>query len=72
MALRRLAGMLSIVLAVPFLAYGVVGLMRWAGVDRFLSNVLGVRLSEDPVTALGYIAVGCGVYFLLRLAAEKV
>ena len=68
---KGMLNVLAIFLAVPFLAYGAVGLLRYAGVDRLLSGYLGVHLTENPVTALGYLVIGFGVYYLLRLAGEK-
>ena len=68
---KGMLNILALVLAVPFLSYGAVGLLRWAGVDRLLSNYLSVRLTDDPVTALGYLVIGFGVYYLLKLAGEK-
>ena len=68
---RKLIFILSLVLACPFLAYGVVGLMRWAGADRLMSGMLGVTLTDDPILSVGYIVIGCGIFFLLKLMAER-
>jgi uncharacterized membrane protein YphA (DoxX/SURF4 family) len=61
---------LGIILAIPFITYGFLGLIRWLGLEATINNYLGVIGGyKNPVTAFILVVIGlCLLYGLNTLA----
>lgn len=60
----------GVILAVPFITYGFLGLIRWLGLEGVIDDYLGVVGGyKNPVTAAVLVVIGlCLLYGLNSLA----
>ena len=69
---KLLVRLMALVLAVPFLTYGSLGLIKNLGLERPIDHYLGlVGGYRNPVTAVILVIIGaCLLYGLNALAAR--
>jgi len=68
--LRKVLKILAFVLAVPFITYGFLGLIRFIGVDNFIESYLGAY--NQPLVALLLVVIGCCLLYGLNALAERI
>jgi hypothetical protein len=73
MVLKFMVRASAVLLAIPFLTYGFLGLihfLRMEGpIQRYLAVIGG---SDNPVTALILVVIGCCLLYGLNALADKV
>lgn len=63
---------LGIILAVPFITYGFLGLIRWSGLEDVINQYLGVIGGyKNPVTALILVIIGLCLLYGLNAFANR-
>ena len=68
--LIRVAGLL---LAIPFVTYGFLGLIRFMGLEGAIERYLGVIGSHsNPVTAVILVVIGCCLIYGLNALADRI
>jgi uncharacterized membrane protein len=70
--LHKLVKLLGVLIAIPFLAYGVVGLLTAYNVDDDLANYVGLVFSTSPIRWAVYIAIGLLIVLGMKVLAERI
>jgi hypothetical protein len=71
--LKILVRVLGLVLAIPFVTYGFLGLIRFMGLEGTIERYLGVIGSHgNPVTALILVIIGCCLIYGLNGLADRI
>ncbi|WP_029896908.1 hypothetical protein [Desulfohalovibrio reitneri] len=69
--IRKLILLLGAAVSAPFLAYGVVGLMRRYDVDNLFAELLRLRIPSGLAPSLAYLAVGGLLVFAFKVLSER-
>ena len=71
--LKILVRVLGLVLAIPFVTYGFLGIIRFLGLERAIESYLGVIGSHgNPVTAIILVIIGCCLIYGLNGLADRI
>lgn len=63
---------LGVVLAIPFITYGFLGLIRWLGLEGVINTYLGVVGGyKNPVTAAVLVVIGLCLLYGLNAFANR-
>jgi hypothetical protein len=70
--LRKFVKLLGVLAAIPFLAYGVTGLLDAFNLDGYLADYVGLTLSSDPVRCVVYLIIGLLIALGVKVLAERI
>jgi uncharacterized membrane protein YphA (DoxX/SURF4 family) len=71
--LKILVKVLGLLLAIPFITYGFLGLIRNLELEGTIDHYLGLIGSyRNPVTALILVVIGCCLLYGLNALAERI
>lgn len=71
--MKILVKALGVVLAIPFITYGFLGLIRFLSLEGTIERYLGVIGSYgNPVTAVILVIIGCCLIYGLNGLADRI
>ena len=68
---RKCIILVGILLAVPFWAYGAVGLIKYFNIDDFIREYVGLTMYDNPIKCLISLLVGSLIAYGLKALADR-